>query len=109
VDSPALPRPNACRNSPHEPDAYVQIETVARNHLAYTDASRALRAALQAIEDVAERNEVESAVSRVRGIGDTAYYYAGLACGVVSVLPGYQLVPAPTDGRSVLERNRLRR
>ena len=68
--------------APTDPDAYARIQTVAQDRLGYKNASRAFRAALARVEDASTCDAIETAENRLRSIGDTAYYYAGLACGL---------------------------
>jgi hypothetical protein len=65
---------------------YRAIEDVAGRYLRFRVATRALREMLAVAKagGVASKvDEIESAANWVRSISDNAYYYAGLASGVV--------------------------
>ncbi len=69
-----------------EDDLFAAIEAVALAHLELASARRAWRKALAAAAmDTERRDLVESAALQVQTASDTAYYYAGLAFGVVAV------------------------
>jgi hypothetical protein len=71
------------------PDAdvdYRAIEDVAGRYLRFRVAARALREVLAVAKTggvVAKVDEIDTAATWVRSISDNAYYYAGLATGVV--------------------------
>lgn len=68
-----------------EDDLFAAIEAVALAHLQLASARRAWHAALRAAEmDMARRDRVERAALELQTISDTAYYYAGLAFGLVA-------------------------
>ncbi len=69
-----------------EDDLFSAIESVAREHLALTDARTAWRAALEAGGlDLERRDDIEQAALQVQSVSDTAYFYAGLAFGLASL------------------------
>ena len=68
--------------APSEDHAYKAIQEVAVRHLEYGQARAAFRKALQSIESIEQRSEVESAQNWLQSESDDAYYYAGLACGI---------------------------
>jgi hypothetical protein len=74
--------------APREGTAFTAIQAIAARHLGYADASQAFRRAIKAVGDAEVRNEVESAANHVQSITDDAYYYAGLASGVVMIAIG---------------------
>ena len=60
----------------------IEIERVAKRHLALGAARGALREALRVVERFEHREPIESAVTHVQTVSDEAYFYAGVACGV---------------------------
>jgi len=69
-----------------EEDMYKAIETVARQYLELTDARAAWRRALDAADlELERRDEIERAALQVQNASDTAYFYTGLAFGLVSL------------------------
>jgi len=69
-----------------EPDVFAAIEAVARAHLELAEARAAWRAALDAARlDLDPRDNIEQAALQVQTASDTAYFYAGLAFGLVAV------------------------
>jgi hypothetical protein len=62
---------------------YQAIEKIADRHLKFDVASRAFRNALAVVRSSTNVDELESAENWVRAVSDNAYYYAGLAAGVV--------------------------
>lgn len=70
-----------------EHELFGLIESVARRHLGLVQARRAWREALgQVSVELSARDEIERSALQVQAISDTAYYYAGLAFGLTSVL-----------------------
>jgi hypothetical protein len=68
-----------------EHELFVAIEGVAQAHLELADARSAWRDALDAAGlGFERRDEIETAAVRAQAISDTAYFYAGLAFGLVS-------------------------
>lgn len=68
--------------APSTDDAYKAIQDVATRHLQYRKARASFTNAVRAIESTAVRSDVESAQNWLQSESDTAYYYAGLACGI---------------------------
>lgn len=64
-----------------EPVSFV-IDRIAVRHLGLDKARAEFRKALAAIEPFDRRDAVESAHTRVRSVGEDAYFYAGLAVGI---------------------------
>ena len=58
------------------------IDRIAVRHLGLDKARAEFRKALAAIEPFDRRDAVESAHGQVRGAGEDAYFYAGLAVGI---------------------------
>jgi hypothetical protein len=70
-----------------EHELFAAIESVALAHLDLADARTAWRKALRASAmSMDARDEVERAALEVQTVSDTAYFYAGLAFGLVSVV-----------------------
>ena len=67
---------------PNDQVVSVAIEGTAVRHLGLDKARTEFRKALAAIEPFERRDAVESAHGRVRGVGEDAYFYAGLAVGI---------------------------
>jgi hypothetical protein len=68
---------------PKNPDICVEIERVSKAHLGLEPARREFRKALKVVEAFEQRNPIESAHTNLRSVEDEAYYYAGLAFGIV--------------------------
>jgi hypothetical protein len=69
-----------------EHDLFVEIEAIGRAHLALSEAEAAWRQALRAAAmPVEKRDALERAAVQVQTASDTAYFYAGLAFGLVFV------------------------
>jgi hypothetical protein len=69
-----------------EHDLFVDIEKAARAHLAFAEAETAWRQALRASAlSLEHRDAIERAAVQVQTASDTAYFYAGLAFGLVFV------------------------
>ena len=68
---------------PNNPDICVEIERVSKAHLGLDQAQREFRKALKVVEAFEQRNAIESAHTQLRTVEDEAYYYAGLAFGIV--------------------------
>ncbi|MGH9345858.1 MAG: hypothetical protein ACRD26_01195 [Vicinamibacterales bacterium] len=69
--------------APADEHAYKAIHDIAMRHLPYREARRAFRTALSSVEPVERRHDIESAQNWLRSVSDDAYYYAGLACGII--------------------------
>ena len=70
-----------------EQDLFAAIEAVAHSHLHLTRARNAFRRALDEAELVLDqRDAIERAALEAQGVSDTAYFYTGLAFGLVAVL-----------------------
>lgn len=67
--------PNADRVS-------VVIDRVAKQRFDLEEARRDLRNALVVVESFEQRDQIESAINRVRAASDEAHFYAGAAFGV---------------------------
>jgi hypothetical protein len=68
-----------------EDDMFAAIEKVAHAHLGLGGARAASRKALdEAALDLERRDHIERATLQVQTASDTAYFYAGLAFGLVS-------------------------
>src|SRR5690242_14972640 len=66
-------------------DLFAAIEAVADAHLRFSEARASVRAALDAADlDLERRDAIERAVFQVQSVSDTAYFYAGLAFGLVA-------------------------
>lgn len=63
----------------------VAIEGTAVRHLGLEKARAEFRKALAAIEPFDRRDAIESAHTRVRTVGEDAYFYAGLAVGITMI------------------------
>ena len=62
------------------------IESVAKAHLDFVEARVAWRKALDAGDvNLEQRDALEQAALQVQSVSDTAYFYAGLAFGLVFV------------------------
>lgn len=73
-----------------EPDLFAAIEAVAVKHLELGKARTGFRQALkEARLPFEQADEVEQAAQQVQAVTDTAYFYAGLAFGLVFTL-GYR-------------------
>jgi hypothetical protein len=69
-----------------EHELFAAVESVARAHFELADARTAWRAALEAADlSLERRDEIERAALQVQGVSDTAYFYTGLAFGLVAV------------------------
>jgi hypothetical protein len=68
---------------PNNPDICVEIQRVSKAHLGFHQARREFRKALKVIEAFDQRDPIESAHNHLRSVEDEAYYYAGLAFGIV--------------------------
>jgi hypothetical protein len=69
-----------------EEDMFVAIESVAKAHLELVEARGAWRQALEAGGvSLEQRDALEEAALQVQSVSDTAYFYAGLAFGLVFV------------------------
>jgi hypothetical protein len=72
-----------------ESDMLVAIESVARAHLDLRGARKAWRRALADADlDLERRDALERGALQVQIVSDTAYFYAGLAFGLVLVAMG---------------------
>jgi hypothetical protein len=69
-----------------EEDLFAAIESVAKAHLELVEARVAWRKALEAGGvNLEQRDALEQAALQVQSVSDTAYFYAGLAFGLVFV------------------------
>ena len=67
-----------------EADLFTAVDAVARKHLGMTRAKKAFRQSFVAARLPFEQQDViEQAAQQVQGISETAYFYAGLAFGLV--------------------------
>ena len=67
-------------------ELFAAIETVGRAHLALAEAETAWRQALKTADlSVERRDAIERAAVQLQTASDTAYFYAGLAFGLVLV------------------------
>ena len=73
--------------APTEDELYQAIDAVATRHLGLPAATRALRVKLAAVEPLAKRDAIASAVNHVRAVSDQAYFGAGFAFGVTFADP----------------------
>jgi hypothetical protein len=65
-----------------DPD-YRAVEAIADEHLSFRAARRAVQNAREIMKDCAGLDDLETAENLARAVSDNAYYYAGLAVGVV--------------------------
>jgi hypothetical protein len=63
-------------------DLCDEIDRVAQRHLHRRQADRQFRAAVEQVEDVAQRDAIETAHGRLVEVSEVAHYYAGLAAGI---------------------------
>jgi len=69
-----------------EHELFAAIESVAQTHLELAQAKVGWRAALDAAAlDFGRRDAIEGAALEVQAVSDTAYFYAGLAFGLVAM------------------------
>jgi hypothetical protein len=68
---------------PNNPDICVEIQRVSKAHLGFDQARREFQKALKVVEAFDQRDPIESAHNHLRSVEDEAYYYAGLAFGIV--------------------------
>jgi hypothetical protein len=69
-----------------EHELFGAIEGVAKNHLGLTGARVAWQGAVRGAHlELEARDRIERAALQVQTVSDTAYFYAGLAFGLVSV------------------------
>jgi hypothetical protein len=68
---------------PNNPDVCVEIQRVSKAHLGLDLARREFQKALKVVEAFDQRDPIESAHNHLRSVEDEAYYYAGLAFGIV--------------------------
>jgi hypothetical protein len=67
-------------------DLFTAIESVANAHLRFGHARSACRAALDAADlDLEARDAIERAALEAQSVSDSAYFYAGLAFGLVAL------------------------
>jgi hypothetical protein len=59
-----------------------EIDRVAQRHLHRGEADRQFRAAVDRIDDLADRDAIETAHGRLIEVSEVAHYYAGLAAGI---------------------------
>jgi hypothetical protein len=73
-----------------EPELFDSVEAVASRHLGLGRAKKALSASFEAARLPFEQQDaIEQAALEVKGISETAYFYVGLAFGLVFAL-GYR-------------------
>jgi hypothetical protein len=68
---------------PNNNDVSLIIQRVARKHLDWEEARGEVRAALSAVQTFEMRGPIETAENRLRAVSDEAYFYVGLAFGVM--------------------------
>jgi hypothetical protein len=69
-----------------EHELFAAIESIAETHLQLSPARAGWRAALDAAAlDFDRRDAIEGAALQVQTVSDTAYFYAGLAFGLVAM------------------------
>lgn len=68
---------------PNNSDICLAINRVAKAHLGLDEPRRDVRKALKVIEVFQQRDAIESAYNQLRSVEDEAYYYTGLAFGIV--------------------------
>jgi hypothetical protein len=68
---------------PNNPDVCVEIQRVSKTYLGLDQARREFRKAMKAVDAFDQRDAIESAHNHLRSVEDEAYYYAGLAFGIV--------------------------
>ena len=69
--------------APSTDPEYRAIEAIAERHLMFREARRAVQNARAIMKGCAGLDQLETAERRARAVSDNAYYYAGLAAGVV--------------------------
>jgi hypothetical protein len=73
-----------------EPELFNAVEAVARRHLGLDRAAKTLRDSFEAARlPFDQQDAIAQAALDVRGVSETAYFYAGLAFGLVFAL-GYR-------------------
>lgn len=68
---------------PNNNDVSLIIDRAATRYLGLEEARREFREALQVVEAFAQRDPIESAHNHVRAVSEEAYFYAGLAFGLM--------------------------
>ena len=68
---------------PNNSDISIEVERVSKAHLGLDRPGREFGRALKAVEPFGLRSDLESAHNHLRTVEDEAYYYAGLAFGIV--------------------------
>lgn len=68
---------------PNNPSICAEIVRVSKAHLGLDEARREVEKALKVVEAFEHRDPIESAYNHLRSVEDEAYYYAGLAVGIV--------------------------
>jgi hypothetical protein len=63
-------------------DLCNEIDRVAQRHLHRREADEEFRAAIEQVENLAQRDAIESAHGRLVEVSEVAHYYAGLAAGI---------------------------
>jgi hypothetical protein len=69
--------------APDDSHAFKTIQEIAKRHLQLDVARAAVKEALSAIESFQTRDPIESAYNHLQSVYDEAYYYAGLASGIM--------------------------
>jgi hypothetical protein len=68
---------------PNNPNVCAEIQRVSEVHLGLDQARREFKNALKIVETFEQRDPIESAHNHLRSVEDEAYFYAGLAFGIV--------------------------
>jgi hypothetical protein len=68
---------------PNDNEVAVAIERIAKQHLDLERARKAFRDALSVVEPFEQRDAIASAQNLTQIVSDEAYFYAGLAIGVM--------------------------
>jgi hypothetical protein len=88
----------------NNPDICGEIQRISKAHLGLDQARRECRKALKVVEAFDQRDPIESAHNHLRSVEDQAYYYAGLAFGIVlgsiSVRASLMWTPLETNRQS---------
>jgi hypothetical protein len=69
--------------APSTDPEYREVEAIAERHLNFRAARHAVQNAREIMKDCAGLDDLETAENLARAVSDNAYYYAGLAVGVV--------------------------
>jgi len=74
--------------APAADDLYTAIDRIAMRHLGLEMPRRALDSATDRIEPFATRDQIRETAGHMRTVSDHAYFYTGLAFGLVFVQLG---------------------